>query len=331
MSIDYSAIPGNIDVDILLPSTALCWAAHHNRPHTVQVLLEYGAEPNWKSEIVQPPIDWAAYFHHQECLYLMIEALEGKFIQTAIESKQEQGSITFSYGSLIKLVVSAADKFSMILRHSPQYLRRLHDALDLFREKTKSINFSNLFDGSMLYYAVSGSHDEVVGYMFKHSWWTTETLNMQTGDEKRTPILEAVRQNRPLLVQLLLDHKANIQASAANPFQPGQINWSALHIFAHEGHNKNLGLVKTLIYAGVPVDGVESSGPIAAPRSPTLEASDVSSLSLTGDRLKILSCETPLAVALRHNAFSLASVLMQAGADHNAITYSSGLFTSPTL
>ncbi|KAL9038328.1 MAG: hypothetical protein Q9214_005322 [Letrouitia sp. 1 TL-2023] len=330
--INHSAIPSDLDVDFQLPGTALKWAVHNNRPHIVRTLLAYGADPHWTSDdAIQSPVKWAAYYHHDECLRTIIEFLERKVTQTTTEGKKDL-RFAITYGPLVVQAVYAADKFSTILRNGPQYLIRLHATLDLLREKTKMINFSNSFNGSMLYYAVSEAHDEVVEYMFKHSW-CTDTLNTPTGNAKRTPILEAVRWNRSSLVQLLLGHGADMLALASNPFQPDQTNWSALHVFAHEGHNKGMGLVKALVEAGVPVDGAEHTPSMAPREDPSInqaaETVDISSLSLTKTIPKIMTCETPFAVALRHNAFNLATVLLQAGADPNALTISSGLFISP--
>lgn len=330
--INYSAVPSDLDVDVQLPGTALKWAVHNNRPHIVRTLLAYGADPHWTSDgAVWSPVKWAAYYHHNECLRAIIEHLEGKATQMTTEGKKDP-RFAITYGPLVIQAVYAADKFSMILRNGPQYLTRLHATLDLFREKTKMINFSNSFDGSMLYYAVSGAHDEVVEYMFKHSWYT-ETLNTPSGNAERTPLLEAVRWNRSSLVKLLLGHGANVLALASNPFQPDRMNWSALHVFAHEGHNKDMDLVKVLVEAGVPVDGAEYSQSVAPPNAPSTNQTagpvDMSSLSLTKTTPQIMTCETPFAVALRHNAFNLATFLLQAGADPNALTISSGLFISP--
>lgn len=330
--INYSAVPSDLDVDIQLPGTALKWAVHNNRPHIVRTLLAYGADPHWTSDgAIQSPVKWAAYYHHDECLRAIIEFLEGKVTQMTTEGKKDL-RFAITYGPLVIQAVYAADKFSMILRNGPQYLTRLHATLDLLREKTKMINFSSSFNGSMLYYAVSEAHDEVVEYMFKHSW-CTETLNTPSGNAKRTPLLEAVRWNRSSLVNLLLGYGANVRALASNPFQPDQMNWSALHIFAHEGHNKNLDLVRALVENSVLVDGAEYTQPVAPPNAPstnqTAETVDISPLSLTKTSPQIMTCETPFAVALRHNAFNLATVLLQAGADPNALTLSSGLFISP--
>lgn len=55
---------------------------------------------------------------------------------------------------------------------------------------------------------------------------------------------------------MLLEHGADIDAMATNPFQPDRHTWSVLRVFAHEGHNKDVSLVDTLVELGVPVDGL---------------------------------------------------------------------------
>ncbi|KAL9127632.1 MAG: hypothetical protein Q9217_003523 [Psora testacea] len=325
--VSHSMFPGTIDIDIQLPGSPLSWAVHHNRPHIVKTLLEYGAEPHFNPHGTQSqsPMEWAAYFHHDECLRIMIEHLESKVTQVSLEGNLDPVFATL-YSPLARAAVYAADKFSMILRHGKDYLIRLRATLDLLREKTKSLHFQDdLFQSSFLYYAVSGAHDDVVEYMFEHNW-CTETLNSPVGEAKRTALLEAVRWNRKPIAQLLQRHGADIDALAANPFQPDTRNWSALHIFAHEGHNKDVSLIKLLVDSGLPIDGA----PIAERSLPgTTIHSRTPGLVSVSNHAIIFACETPFAVAIRHNAFSLASSLLSLGADPNALTISSGLFSYP--
>ena len=324
-NIKHTVIPSMINMNIRQAGTPLSWAVQHNRAHIVRVLLRNGADPHWTSDkVLQSALNFAAYFHHDECLRIIITHLEEK----AAEMQQNVQFAVF-YGPVVKQAFYGADKFSMILRHGANYQTRLHATLDLLREKTKLANFSHAFEGSPLYHAVSEAHDEVVEYMLKHGWYTeTMFLNMGIGEAKRTPILEAVRWNRPRLARLLLDYRADLRALAANPFRPDQLTWSALHIFAHEGHDKDLGLVQTLVREGLSVDGMLIPRPSRLGRSAEENlVKDASMLSLEDDG-KLYSCETPFAIALRHNAFNLTSTLLTAGADPNALTFSSGLFAS---
>ena len=325
----HSEFPATIDVDFQTPGTPLSWAVHHDRPHIVQVLLKHGANPNWyHKDTNMSPLLWAAYFHHHQCLRIMIEHLEHGHVGS--DSKQKTDSrFVVIYGPIIWSAVHAADKFSMILRNGADYITKLHCTLDLLRERTQLVNFELSYGGSMIYCAVSGAHDEVVDYMFQHDW-CLHNLNEPCDAARRTPVLEAVRWNRRSLFQNLVDHGADIHALAANPFQSSQLNWSALHIFAHEGHNKDVSLVRKLVESNVPVDGFTS----ALPKSPPTEEQDrtdtnIVSLSISDRVSAILSCETPFAVAIRHNAFHLASELLSLNADPNALTLSAGLFTSP--
>jgi ankyrin repeat protein len=177
----------------------------------------------------------------------------------------------------------------------------------------------------MLYFAVAEAHDEVVEYMFMHNW-RVETLNDPCVSAQRTPVLEAIRWNRQPLVELLLRNGADARALAANPFQPEIRNWSALHVFAQEGHNKDISLVQTLVGLDVPVDGP----PPPQDKHATKDEidSEMTSLSIEANRAAILACESPIAVAIRRNAFNLASTFLSLGADPNALTLSSGLFNS---
>ena len=327
--ISHSKLPGNIDVDFQMPGTALGWAVHNNRPQIVRLLLEHGADPHWahaKGEM--SPLKWAAYYHHDQCLRNIIEHLEGKVTAVTSDGKIDKRKALF-FGPVIEEAIHASDRFSMILRNGSEYLNRLHATLDLLREKTVYVNTQSTFHGSMLYFAVSEAHDEVVEYMFKHDW-RVETLNNPCVPAQRTPVLEAIRWNRRPLVELLLQHGADAKALAANPFQPVTRNWSALHVFAQEGHNKDIPIVKILIQLGVPVDGPMASSQMEDKRiSDNDIASEMSTLSVTDKPTPILPCETPFAVAIRRNAFNLASTLLSLGANPNALTISSGLFKSP--
>ena len=316
----HSYYPGTLDMDFSLPGTPLHWAVHRNRPHIVSVLLKHDANPeNAAPGAVQSPLLWAAYWHNHDCLKVMIEHQESKVTTITTEGKPDLRHAVM-YGPLVDKAIKGADKFAMILRHGVDWLTNLHKTLDLLREKTKMINFSTRFHGSTLYYAVKGAHDEVVEYMFQHEW-LIDTINKPVGDAKRTPFLEAVRWNRRHICELLRDKGADVRALAANPFQPEKQNWFALHILAHEGHDKDVSLAGWLVENGLPVDGRKGSH----------EASiDTNISSLTLDNLKagIYSCETAFTVAVRRNAFNLANELLRLGANPNTLSFSSGMFTS---
>ena len=323
----HSELPSTIDVDFQLPGTALSWAVHHNRPVIVKTLLEHGADPDptdYHPGAIQSPMAWAAFYHHHECLRIIIEHLEGKVTRTTSDGNKDK-RFALLYGPLVKAAVHAADKFSMILRNGADYMHRLHATLDLLREKTRLINFQSQFVGSLLHFAVSEAHDEVVNYMFTHEW-RIETINLPCGAAGRTPVLEAVRWNRQPMFQMLVDHGADVHALSANPFRPHLCNWSALHVFANEGHTKDLSLVLDLVRRGVPVEGATNS---THQTEASNEISSLFSLSINEETTDVLPCESPFAVAIRRNAFHLASTLLSLGADPNATALSAGLFISP--
>ena len=325
--ISHSNFPGTVDVDFQMPGTALAWAVNKNRPHIVRVLLEHGADPLWsyaKGEM--NPLLWAAHYHHDRCLEAMIESLESKVTAVTSDGKIDK-RVAFLYGPVIEVAIHASDRFSMILRNGSEFLNRLHATLDLLRGKTEFINTQSTFNGNMLYFAVSEAHDEVVEYMFKHTW-SVETLNEACAPAQRTPVLEAIRWNRRPLVELLLKHGADVQALAANPFQPEVLNWSAIHMFAQEGHDKRISLVQTLTDLGVPVDGPDAQPQLKKGDSIINDISpEMSALSIK-HTLESLPCETPFSIAIRRNAFNLASHFLSLGANPNALTQSSALFKS---
>lgn len=316
----YSYFPGTLDMDFMMPGTPLHWAVHRNRSHIVSVLLKHGANPDYTAPgAVQSPLHWAAYWHNHECLRTMIEHQETKVTQMTTEGKPDLRHAVL-FGPLVESAIKGADKYSMILRHGVEWLTSLHQTLDLLREKTKLIYFSSRFHGSTLHYAVAGAHDEVVDYMFQHEW-LIDTINKPIGDAKRTPFLEAVRWNRRPMCELLRDKGADVKALSANPFQPEKKNWSALHILAHEGHDKDVSLAEWLIKNGVPVDGRKGT-------HGTTNGTDISSLVLDDLKAGIYSCETAFAIAVRRNAFNLANELLRLGANSNTLSFSSGMFAS---
>lgn len=248
--ISHSRYPGHLNVDSQPPGTPLTWAVHHNRPHIVRMLLRSGADPNLVPEgSASSALGSSAYYHHHECLQATIEHLEHQVTQRTFDGEIDKRRALL-YGPVVEEAERAADKFCMILHGGADYLTRLHATFDLLREKTKFIDFQGQLQGSLLYTAVSGAHDEVVDYMFQRDW-LVDTINRPIGDAQRTPVLEAIRWNREALLQLLIDHGADIHALAANPFSPEDCNWSALHVFAHEGHDGDFAVVSKLVGLGL--------------------------------------------------------------------------------
>ncbi|KAI4196716.1 MAG: hypothetical protein LQ350_006362 [Teloschistes chrysophthalmus] len=319
----HSRYPSSIDIDLKMPGTPLGWAVHENRSHIVRLLLKHGADPHaLQNSAMRTPVDTSAFYHHHRCLEMIIEHLE------------KTGRV-FTYGPMIRAAQISADKFSMILRGGADWLHRLHATFDIFREKTKLIDFQSIFEGSLLYAAVSNRHDELIDYMFKHDW-LVDTINRPVGQAQRTPVLQAVRLARGSMVQKLIEHGADVGALAANPFEPQQRNWSALHIFAHEGHDRDLELVEELVEMGVPVDGTKKAVDNDAEKSLpdnidalSLDPSSGTSNTTTTTNPSPDPVESPFTVALRHNAFPLATTLLSLRANPNHLSFSSGLFTSP--
>ncbi|KAL8800255.1 MAG: hypothetical protein Q9182_005311, partial [Xanthomendoza sp. 2 TL-2023] len=340
MSVRHSIYPAGIDVDFHQPGTPLDWAVHDNRPHIVQTLLKYGANPNHTSQNISSALHMSAYYHHYQCLEIIVEHLESKATQKTSTGEIEKRH-AIMYGPLVARAERAADKFSMILRGGEDFINRLHSTFDLLRAKSELIDFSSSFQGSLLYTAVSRAHDELVEYMFDRQW-LVETINRPIGNAQRTPVLEAIRWNRGSLVQTLIDHGADIHALACNPFAPEECNWSALHIHAHEGHDKNFSTVTKLVQLGLAPDGpARPANPNTNKYLPMTDVSfketnaseittvpDLALLSMTDSNITSRDIESPFAVAVRHNAFNLADKLLSLGADPNSLAMKSGLFAA---
>ena len=192
----HSVFPGTIDCDFQVPGTPLGWAVHHNRPAIVEVLLRHGADPEYGADKGWfTSVQWAAHYHHVECLRLMINTLESRHALSEARENTKQGypddRFAVFYGPILKASVHSADKFSMILRNGTKYLDRLHKTLDFLREKAGLVTPAKSFgdhDQTLLYYAVTEAHDEVVKYMLAKSWHSKD-INMPCGYARRTPLL----------------------------------------------------------------------------------------------------------------------------------------------
>ena len=299
--ISHSVFPSSIDVDFQMEGTPLLWAVHNDKPKVVSFLLSVGSNPNWKFvESGISPLEWAAHYHHKDCLQLMIEHMERTAEMPVTTDGQQDLRFAVLYGPLVRFAVHASDKFSMMLRNGQKYISRLRFTLEFLQEKTRLIFFSLGGENeTLLHFAALKAREEACEIILDRGWRIDE-INKPAGPSGMAPLLEAVRWNRCKLFQLLLDHGADPSVLAISPYNPDDRSWSALHIFAEQGHNDDLDLVDDLVAAGVPVDG----------------ESDWSS-------------ETPLYVAIRRNAFRLADKLLNHGASINVARLRSSFIVSP--
>ncbi|KAJ6031532.1 ankyrin [Penicillium herquei] len=327
----YSEFQAGIDVDFQLPGSPLTWAIHHDRPAVVKFLLDKspGGVSVWFDKSSEPssaipPLEYAAYFHHFECLELLMDALD-------------HAKISQNMDSILKSATHSADTFSMILRNGAKYEERLSETLKLCLERSKKTVFGTgigEFDTTLLFYAVSECHDKVVEFLLskevaqlvesfgtqpdegasRPGAYVPSDINRPAGDHRRTPVLEAIRWSRKPIVELLITNCADPKAVARNPFNVDEINWTGLHILAMAGHNTNHDeLVSYLVLeAGLHIDGHYSN---ATENSSELESD-------AGYNL-----ETPFLVALQHNAFNLASTFLAFGANSNAVCTNAGLLS----
>lgn len=216
----------------------------------------------------------------------------------------------------------------MILRHGARDKERLHRFLDFCLRKSKGIVFvtgMGGFDKHLLYYAVSEGHIEVVEYLLSNEVrslveslgvksnggqshpgvYYPSDINRPAREDRRTPVLEAIRWNRKSIVEPFVTNGADPKAMAKNPFSD-EMNWTGFHILVIAGHNTDYSeLMSFLIEAGLPIDGISLS-----------DADDSRS-----------SAESPLLVAVQHKAFNLATTFLEHGADPNALCVSSGLLS----
>lgn len=333
--INYSVFPGGIELDHLAPGTPLNWAVHHDRPDVVAFLLESAKDP--LISLIRPldrpttALHWAAHSHHFDCLKLMIEALIEADI--AFNYSSIIASATYSADEF-SMMLRHGPKYNKKLKQTFDYLL-------MKSRNTLSVTGIGGFGNTLLYYAVSNASDAVVEYLLSSDVMKSglestisdsndskgardisypgditlsdsnsngqagafiiEHINQPCSNDRRTPLLESVRWNRPRIFQLLLSHGANPSATAQNPFLEHRMDWTALHVFAFAGHDRNLQLCIDLVDAGVALEG----------RPPDTTQP-----------------ETPLTVAIQNNAFNLASSLLTLGANINALSHSSGLIAT---
>ncbi|KAL4993593.1 hypothetical protein BDV10DRAFT_199466 [Aspergillus recurvatus] len=316
-SIAYSDFRATIEVDVQIPGTPLNWAVHHDRLQVVSFLLKTASDAQIcfdRYTAAPAPLEQAAFYHHVECLELMLEALD-------------QAGVSYSLEPLLRLGVHSADTFSMILRNGARYKERLHRFLNLGLRKAQGVRFLSGIgghDSHLLYFAVGEAHDEVVEYLLSDEVKELVTsfnvvitgnelppgaynlgdINRPAQEDRRTPVLEAIRWNRRPMVELLVSHGAEVHAAAKNPFSD-EMNWTGFHILAAAGHTTNYSdLVAFLVKSGLSVGGIPA-----------------------GQKETVYGVESPFLVAIQHNAFGLATTFVDYGADPNASSCSAGLLS----
>lgn len=234
----------------------------------------------------------------------------------------------FLVTSLLQQAVYGSSLFDMILYHGPRYQQAMESTFQCLLPRTSRVASPQGYGGfnqTLLYLAISLARDELVEYLLKHGAdvmkagenydeevlqsqdvgaFKTADINRACGVDLRTPLLEAVRWNRPRMVSLLLEHGANATGASKNPFSGQASTWTALHVLAYAGQNDTR-LVQPLLDHGAPIDGFpDESG----------------------------RTESPLLVAVQNDQFQLAECFISHGADINSTSLSSGhlSFTNPT-
>ncbi|RKL36562.1 hypothetical protein BFJ72_g8111 [Fusarium proliferatum] len=320
------AFPASLDIDRLPEGYPIGWATHCDRPKIVKFLLSHAADPrmcntSWPG--ARSALEIAASQLRSECLELMIYAIE--------QFNLEQGADKhggFLVTSLLQQAVYGSSLFDMILYHGSRYQQAMESTFQCLLPRTSRVASPQGYGGfnqTLLYLAISLARDELVEYLLKHGAdvmkagenYDVDVLHSQdvgafkTGDvdracgvDLRTPLLEAVRWNRPTMVNLLLEHGAQATGASKNPFSGQTSTWTALHVLAYAGQNDTR-LVQPLLDHGAPIDGFPDDS----------------------DRT-----ESPLLVAVQNDQFQLAECFISHGADINSTSMSSGhlSFTNPT-
>ncbi|EWG35871.1 serine/threonine protein kinase [Fusarium verticillioides 7600] len=325
--IAYQAgFPASLDIDRLPEGHPIGWATQCDRPKIVKFLLSHTADPrmcNTSWPQARSALEIAASQLRSECLELMIHAIE----QFNLEQGAEKRGGFFVTG-LLQQAVYGSSLFDMILYHGPRYQQAMESTFQCLLPRTSRLVSPQGYGGfnqTLLYLAISLARDELVEYLLKHGAdviktgenydeevlqsqdvgaFKTADINRACGVDLRTPLLEAVRWNRPTMVNLLLEHGAHATGASKNPFSGQDSTWTALHVLAYAGQNDTR-LVQPLLDHGAPLDGF--------PDEPG-------------------RTESPLLVAVQNDQFQLAECFVSHGADINFTSMSSGhlSFTNPT-
>ncbi|KAL6357251.1 hypothetical protein LRP88_07409 [Fusarium phalaenopsidis] len=325
--IAYQAeFPASLDLDRLPEGYPIGWATHCDRPQIVKFLLSNTSDPrmyNTSWPRANSALEVAASQLRSKCLELMIHAIEQYNIE---QGAAKQGN--FLVTGLLQQAVYGSSLFDMILYHGPKYQQAMESTFKCLLPRTNraaSIHGYGGFNQTLLYFAVSLVRDELVEYLLKYGAdvmkagegydeevfrsqdvgaFKTIDINRACGVDLRTPLLEAVRWNRPTMVNLLLEHGAHATGASKNPFSGQASTWTALHVLAYAGQN-DARLVQLLLDHGAPLDGFPDDFDIT---------------------------ESPLLIAVQNDAFQLADSFVSHGADLNFTTLGSGhlALTNPT-
>ncbi|KAL2684497.1 hypothetical protein Neosp_005575 [[Neocosmospora] mangrovei] len=326
-TIAYQAeFPASLDLDRFQQGYPIGWATHCDRPQIVKFLLSNTADPgicNTSWPRANSALEIAASHLRSECLELMTQAIE--------QFNVERGAAKhggFMVTELLEQAVHGSCLFDMILHHGPKYQQAMESTFKCLLSKANRVACLHGYGGfsqTLLYLAVSLARDELVEYLLKHGVdamkaglghneeapksqdvgaFRMTDINRACGVDMRTPLLEAVRWNRPTMVNLLLEHGALATEASKNPFSGQSSTWTALHVLAYAGQN-DARLVQTLLDHGAPLDGLPDEYDIT---------------------------ESPLLIAVQNDSFQLADSFVSHGADINFTTLGSGhlALTSPT-
>ncbi|KAH7250817.1 ankyrin repeat-containing domain protein [Fusarium solani] len=325
--IAYQAeFPASLDLDRLPEGYPIGWATHCDRPQIVKFLLSNTTDPrmcNTSWPRANSALEVAASQLRSDCLELMIHAIEQYNVE---QGAAKQGN--FLVTGLLQQAVYGSSLFDMILYHGPKYQQAMESTFKCLLPRTNraaSVHGYGGFNQTLLYFAVSLARDELVEYLLKYGAdvmkagegydeevlrsqdvgaFKTTDINRACGVDLRTPLLEAVRWNRPTMVNLLLEHGAHATGASKNPFSGQALTWTALHVLAYAGQN-DARLVQPLLDHGAPLDGFPDDFDIT---------------------------ESPLLIAVQNDAFQLADSFVSHGADLNFTTLGSGhlALTNPT-
>jgi len=195
--------------------TPLIWAVNNNNPEIIRILLGKGANPNIQNRNGHTPLIWAARNNKPEIVRILLD--KGADPNIAGNDRYTPLDWATSHGTqaIINLIIKAKEKLDCTCNQ------------DLLK-------------------AVKANDENEVRRLLNEPY-----INTNVKDEKGyTPLILAVRNNNPEIVQILLNN-------GADPDIPDEDDWTPLYWAAEKD---NEAIINLIIEAKEKLDSVGTSG-----------------------------------------------------------------------
>jgi ankyrin repeat protein len=328
-------IDNNADLDSRdgFGRTALHWAALNGHKSMAELLLAKGADPNASisasagvGSAGQTPLHFAAqngYRNVCEALLAGKADLNAKdsYEQTPLHLAADRG-----FSSVAELLLTRGANANSGI---PSGTTPLHNAagsgskrmVELLLANKADINAQNAQGGTPLQWAVNGKHADVVRLLLANKANPNLTLNEKAPNSAGwTPLVTAISQDDVPMARLLLENGAD-----PNAFWSRNGDWTVLMQAVQKG---SLELVEALVAAGAEVNARSGGNTratalyFATSINPTNAAAIVELLLKNKAEVNVADANgyTPLIQAVIKRNLDVAKLLVERGADVNAMT-----------